>query len=102
MVMNAAMDSLDHNFDTSFAKNWSETFWNPALSWKRKYIIPDWIPDAFSDGWHALKMLMLGFVMIAMSVNVTDDILTDLFLFIVYAIAWNVPFNFIYANLRGK
>jgi hypothetical protein len=100
MFMNTGMDSLDHNFNTSFARNWSKQFWNPSLSWKNKYSSK--LPDALTDGWHLLKMLMLGFMMIAMSVNITGSFLTDLFLFIVYAVAWNLPFNFVYAKLRGK
>lgn len=100
MIMNAGMDSLDHNFNTSFARNWNKQFWNPSLSWKNKHTTK--LPDALTDGWHILKMLMLGFMMIAMSVYVTGSFLTDLFLFTVYAVAWNLPFNFVYAKLRGK
>ena len=100
MIMNAGMDSLDHNFNTSFARNWSEQFWNPAMSWVNKYGTK--LPDALTDGWHLLKMFMLGFMMIAMSVYVTGSFLTDLFLFTVYAVVWNLPFNFVYAKLRGK
>ncbi len=100
MVMNAGMDSLKHSYATSFAKNWNEQFWNPAISHTNKYTSK--LPDALTDGWHLLKMLMLGFMMIAMSWNATGGILTDLFLFIVYAVVWNVPFNSVYYKLRGK
>ena len=100
MVMNAGMDSLKHSYGTSFAKNWNSMFWNPAFSHLNKY--QSKLPDALTDGWHILKMLMLGFMMIAMSWGSTGDILTDLFLFIVYAVVWNVPFNYVYYKLRGK
>ena len=99
-LMNAGMDSLKHCFSTSFAKNWSHTFWNPAISWKNKQTTK--LPDALTDGWHILKMLMLGFMMIAMSVNVTLTWYYDLFLFIIYAVVWNVPFPYMYYKLRGK
>lgn len=110
-IMNAGMDSLRNNFYTSFAKNWNEQFWNPAISWTNKYInntpgLPRkkiWfivIPAAFTDGWHLLKMFMLGFLFIAMSLNVTNSLLTDLYLFLFYQLIWNVLFNPIYYKLR--
>ena len=99
-LMNAGMDSLKHSYKTSFAKNWSETFWNPALSHINKYTTK--LPDALTDGWHILKMLMLGFIMIALSVGMTPNFWYDLFLFTVYAIVWNVPFPYMYYKLRGK
>ena len=98
-LCNAGMDSLKVFYKTSFAKNWNKYFWNPALSWKNKYTTK--LPDALTDGWHLLKMLMLGFMMIAMSYKVTEILLTDLFLFTVYAIVWNVSFPYMYYKLRG-
>jgi hypothetical protein len=99
-LMNAGMDSLKHSYATSFAKNWNEQFWNPSLSWRNKYSTK--LPDALTDGWHILKMLMLGFMMIAMSYSVTPEWYYDLFLFTVYAVVWNVPFPYMYYKLRGK
>lgn len=110
-IMNAGMDSLRHNFYSSFAKNWNHLFWNPAVSWLNKY--NDWIPTngrrkilfivipaAFTDGWHLLKMFMLGFLFIAMSLNVTDSLLHDFYLFLLYQSIWNGLFNPIYYKLR--
>lgn len=99
-ILNAGMDSLQSNFSTSFARNWSITFWNPMLSWKNKHKLPEWIPDAFTDGWHLLKMFMLGFLFIASSNNVTDLFWTDLILFTIYSLVWNIPFPYIYTKLR--
>ena len=100
-LCNAGMDSLRSGFfKTSFAKNWNAQFWNPALSWTNKYT--SWLPDALTDGWHLLKMLMIGFNIIAMSYGVTPEIYYDLFLFIIYAVVWNVPFPYMYYKLRGK
>lgn len=99
-ILNAGMDSLQSNFDTSFARNWSKTFWNPALSWENKHKLPDWIPDAFTDGWHLLKMFMLGFLFMSASNQVTNLFWTDLFLFGVYSLMWNIPFPLIYTKLR--
>jgi hypothetical protein len=99
-LMNAGMDSLKHSFKTSFAKNWNEQFWNPALSWKNKRKTK--LPDALTDGWHILKMLMLGFFMIALSYGATATFCYDLFLFTVYAVVWNVPFPYMYYKLRGR
>lgn len=110
-MMNAGMDSLRHSYWTSFARNWIASFWNPAVSWLNKYndFNPEngrrkiWfliIPAAFTDGWHLLKMFMLGFLFIAMSLNVTDSLLHDLYLFLFYQLIWNVLFNPIYYKLR--
>jgi len=110
-IMNAGMDSLRHSFKTSFARNWDSAFWNPTVSWLNKYndFIPEngrrkiWfivIPAAFTDGWHLLKMFMLGFLFIAMSLNVTDNLLHDFYLFLLYQLIWNVLFNPIYYKLR--
>lgn len=99
-IMNAGMDSLRFSFDTSFARNWSHSFWNPAISWENKYKLPEWIPDAFTDGWHLLKMFMLGFLFIASSANVTNSFWNDLILFTVYSVTWNVPFPAILKKLR--
>ena len=111
VLCNAGMDSLRHSFRTSFAKNLDENFWNPVLSWRNKYIDCQqhlgrrkiWfivIPAAFTDGWHLLKMFMLGFMFIAMSLSVTGTLLTDLYLFIFYQAIWNGIFNPIYYKLR--
>lgn len=108
---NGCMDSLRHSFTKSFAKNWSKDFWNPLISWLNKYNNRDpkqgrrkiWfivIPAALTDGWHLLKMFMLGFMFIAGSLNVTETLLTDLYLFIYYQVIWNVLFNPIYYKLR--
>lgn len=110
-IMNAGMDSLRNNFSSSFASNWRIQFWNPQMSWLNKYNDFDpikgrrkiWfiiIPAAFTDGWHLLKMFMLGFLFIAMSLNVTDSLLHDFYLFLLYQSIWNVLFNPIYYKLR--
>lgn len=110
LICNAGMDSLRHSFYTSFAKKLNHGFWNPVISWKNKYVNRDkeqgrrkWlgvvIPAPFTDGWHLLKMFMLGFMMIAMSM-VTESLLTDFYLFLLYAGFWNIIFNPIYYKLR--
>ena len=110
VLFNSGMDSLRHSFDTSFARNWDKQFWDPSISSQNKYIdypflerTKIWfivIPAAFTDGWHQLKMWMLGFMMIAMSLNATETLLTDLYLFLFYAVIWNGLFNPIYYKLR--
>lgn len=99
-LMNAGMDSLQSNYSTSFARNWSHSFWNPTISWENKHKLPEWIPDAFTDGWHLLKMVMLGFLFISASNNVTNSFWTDLILFGMYSVMWNVPFPLLYTKLR--
>lgn len=110
-IMNAGMDSLAHTYSSSFAKNWDKNFWDPAISWRNKYVDNNpekgkrkiWgiiVPAAFTDGWHLLKMFMLGFLFIAMSLNVTGNLLHDFYLFFFYQLIWNGLFTRIYFKLR--
>jgi hypothetical protein len=62
---NSVMDTLDHHYSTSIFKDWNPYFWNPALSWKQKYELPDWIPDTFTDSWHIAKFLQIISFLIA-------------------------------------
>lgn len=55
-LFNSVMDTLTHHYPSSVFKNWGD-FWNPAVSWRNKYILPKWIPDVFTDGWHLVKLL---------------------------------------------
>ena len=64
-IFNSVMDTLDHHFSTSIFKNWNPYFWNPSLSWKQKYELPGWIPDAFTDAWHISKFLQIVSFLIA-------------------------------------
>jgi hypothetical protein len=107
---NAGMDSLKHSFNTSFARDWDRWFWNPDVSYLNKYIHRDrkygrrkiWfivIPAAFTDGWHQLKMYMLGFLFIAASLDL-NDLEISLYRFVFYSFIWNLLFNPIYYKLR--
>jgi len=69
-MCNAIMDTLVHHFDTSIFKNKDRMFWDPAISWRNKYVDRDstksirklWIfdyPVAFTDAWHFFKSLMI-------------------------------------------
>lgn len=121
LIMNSGMDSVYHSFSTSFAKNWNGLFWNPDISWTNKYeldldgsikrdskgkpIRKKWfgwivIPASFTDGWHLMKMFLLGFLFIAMSLNTTGSLQGDAYLFSFYSIFWNGIFNPIYYKLR--
>src|SRR5690349_17699778 len=79
-ISNAAMDTLAHHFWGSVFKNSDSNFWNPAYSWINKYIDRDYhkghrkilgtninFPDAFTDGWHIFKMLMIVFLCLSVA-----------------------------------
>ncbi|KKK85820.1 hypothetical protein LCGC14_2769380 [marine sediment metagenome] len=59
--LNAVQDTLADHWEESIFKKWGwdKEFWHKASSWKRKYWLPSWIPDAWTDGWHIIKFLKL-------------------------------------------
>lgn len=61
-LCNAVMDTLTHHWTNSVFARLDFKWWNPAFSWSNKYRLSKWIPDAFTDGWHLFKWLMLAFL----------------------------------------
>ena len=59
--LNAVQDTLSDHWEYSIFKKWgwSKDFWHKGSSWQRKNWLPDWIPDAFTDGWHITKFFKL-------------------------------------------
>lgn len=66
-LFNAGMDTMFHHWSASVFRFWNPTFWDPKISWQRKYSLPKWVPDAFSDGWHIFKWLMLACLFVGVS-----------------------------------
>jgi hypothetical protein len=77
-ICNAAGDTLVHRYTTSVFNKLDPTFWNPAISWKNKYVNgqrrkligPINYPVQLTDAWHLFKSLMLTFVGFAIAYHV--------------------------------
>lgn len=115
-VCNALMDTIQfHWYKFRWNNKVNPLFWNPAISWKNKYINGNPIDGLrfkgifgfmanFLDAWHLFKMLMI--ICFALSIVFfpyafkfcvfTDNFLNGCLWMCILGIAWNVPFNFFY------
>lgn len=76
-LFNSICDNITHHWSTSIfnSPKFNAQWWNPAISWKNKYIDNDPTKGRkyfkilgikiynnvfFTDAWHMFKMLMLG------------------------------------------
>lgn len=59
-LFNSGMDTMKDHWSISVFRFWNPKIWDPKISWQNKYSLPKWVPDAFSDGWHIFKWLMLA------------------------------------------
>jgi len=112
-VSNAGMDTLTHHYKNSFAAyyNLSRQFWDPAISWKNKYIEGDPAkqkvkvsllffsinkPSFLTDGWHLLKAFMLMFIFLSSVIWIPVDWRRRILLFSAFAVLWSVVFELSY------
>lgn len=69
-ILNAGMDTLYGNYESSIFKNFDAQFWNPYISWENKwkngdrtqgerFLFSSTFLVPLTDGWHLLKTLML-------------------------------------------
>jgi len=118
-ALDAVMDTLKDHFSISVFKNLNPHFWNPAISWKNKYVDGDPAkghrkitilcltfdyPDALSDGWHFFKVLREGFNILAIVSaliipHVDFTIFGSLIFITVAGIFRNWSFNLFYNHL---
>ena len=116
-ICNAVMDVISFHYKQSIFTKFNPQWWNPAISWKNKYI--DWdndvrmekviyignlfsikYPTFLTDAWHFFKSLMivlLGFAIVLYNpvVNIYVDI-------ILVGLAWNLTFNVFYNKIFKK
>lgn len=79
-IVDAAMDTLSHHFNTSIFSRLDPYFWNPTVSWKNKYVDRDptkdyikWTiigfkvtkPVQITDAWHFFKFIREVFIALA-------------------------------------
>lgn len=120
-MCNAVMDKLSHHYSTSIFVKYDPQFWNPKVSWKNKYkngrkslgpafFLSTGILVAFTDAWHLFKSSMI--VLLAISVVTfpyayqicifDNTILNALAWIVLFGVAWNVPFSFMYHTALTK
>lgn len=116
-ICNAVMDVISFHYKQSIFSRYNPQWWNPAISWKNKYI--DWdndvriekvisignlfsikYPTFLTDAWHFFKSLMvvlLGFAIVLYNpvINIYVDI-------ILVGLAWNLIFNVFYNKIFKK
>ncbi|MBE0538401.1 MAG: hypothetical protein IH620_01710 [Ignavibacterium sp.] len=112
-LSNAGMDTLTHHYSYSFAAEykWDRQFWDPAISWKNKYIEGDPAkqkvqmsllifsinkPSFLTDGWHLLKAIMLAFIFLSSVVWIPVNWWKKLLIFIGILLLWSIVFEIAY------
>ena len=123
-ICRAIHNTLIHHYRSSIFNNdekFRQIFWNPEISWMKKYIWKDllvnagrrklfWIinyPVQITDGWHLFNTLEIIFhffiVITALYLKVGVKSIKDIVFFGIYAgIAYNLPFNIFYNWLLIK
>jgi hypothetical protein len=120
-VCNAVMDTLSHHYPTSIFVNKDPKFWNPKISWKNKYkegvkamgpafYLSTGILVAFTDAWHLFKSIQIVLIVVSIitfpysyQFCFLDVVwLNQLAWLLLYGIAWNVPFSFMYNRVLKK
>jgi len=124
-ALDAVMDTLKDHFSVSIFQNDNPYFWNPAISWKNKYIdnnptlghrkinilgISFNYPDALSDAWHIFKIAREGAnisaittgSLIGLSLSIQSIYITPIILLgyiAVLATLRNMVFSFFYDKI---
>lgn len=119
-VCNAIMDVISHHWDQCVFKrmNLNPQYWNPAISWRNKYISGSpiygrkkWlginIHESFTDAWHFFKSLMIIFICLSIAFSYHWKIalehdykmLTMLAIVIVFGTVWNFVFSLFYKKI---
>jgi hypothetical protein len=117
-VCNAVMDVLQFHFKQSVFAEYDEQFFNPAISWRNKYVNHDPVfglkkifglipvPAAFTDAWHLAKSLMIGLLLTAIVMygylvnQQTFAGLIDDFLWL--SLTWNIVFLTFYKKILRR
>ena len=115
-VLDAVMDTLKDHYSISIFANENAKYWNPAISWKNKYVDFDpakgfikWNvlgleinkPVIFTDAWHLAKFFREGYnklaiisvLFIAIQINIAIVAIFLLMLSITRNIAFDVFYN---------
>lgn len=110
-IFNGLMDRISFHYYT-IPKSWNENYWNPQKSWKNKwkngdhkqgekFLFSSTFLVASTDGWHALKMLMLLILTLSLTINIEYQLtkfwlLDYALIFIIVRAAFGLGFKTIY------
>lgn len=100
--LNAVMDTLQFHFDKSIFSSFSNSFWNPANSWKNKYnYSPKWLFSGpfvwITDGWHLAKFLML--ICLVLAVVFYSPIITFWLDIVLFYLGFTIVFELFYSKI---
>lgn len=121
-ICNALMDTLQfHWYKFRWKDDVNDEFWNPAISWRNKYIDGDknkgfkykgWLGfmSNFLDAWHLFKMIMIlcfAFSVLFFPISFkfcifNDSILNGALWLCILGVCWNFPFNYCYNHFFVK
>ena len=108
-ICNSIMDVCSFHYENSVFSKLNPKFWNPAISWKNKYIDGDvskgmrklfWkinYPTAFTDSWHFFKSSMI--ILIVGAIVLYKPVISPLIDFGIIGVIWNLTFNLFYNKL---
>jgi len=101
----AVWEKLINHFDNSIFKKWNPNFWDPAISWKRKYKEGDpakgpkflfsstfltWITDAY----HLIKSIMVFIIILGFQIVLGYNIVTGAIIsLLIYTLTFGLAFN---------
>ncbi len=90
-IANAMMDVLENeNYSSSVFRKWNQKFWYKRESWKHQKKIL----GVRLDGWHLVKYIMLGSLVMAMR----EDLKTSA----IVVIVWWICFETSYKLFKSK
>lgn len=118
-ICNAVMDTSVHHYSTSIFSKLDPNWWNGEISWRNKYFLGDPLqgrrflflgikyPVQLTDAFHFFKMLMIIFICAsivtyspcALFLDCGSVILSQLIIFSIYGIVWNLSFSLFYDKI---
>jgi hypothetical protein len=93
------MDTLLFHYYDSVWSKLKEEYWNPAVSWDRKYEIKGnklkkWLlknPLVFlTDGYHLMQFIYINSYMIVIALNIGSDWISRIITFIIIRIVYSI------------
>jgi len=101
-IAKALMDAIRTKFEQSWIRNWDPLFWDPKISWMKKYEYKSKLFTGMlvfvTDGWHLLQFIFLNALFISLSLGIGRNWIEWAIIFIgiriLYAITFNPTYNF--------
>jgi len=123
-ICNAVMDVISFHYKQSIFTKFNPQWWNPAISWKNKYVSYDKFseytgsvsklekrifilnlfsikyPTFLTDAWHFFKSLMI--VLLGFAIELYNPVVNIYVDIILVGLAWNLTFNVFYNKIFKK